>query len=282
MNRIFSRKPLVSATYTMSSNIRSNHCSASRENLKGKVAIVTASTDGIGFAIAKRLAHDGASVVICSRKAQNVSKAVADLKAGGLTNVLGIKCHVASKEDRHTLFAETIKQFGGLDILISNAAVNPEVGGVLDASEDAWDKIFDINVKAAFMLAKEARPLISKRGGGSIVFISSIAGYNPFQLLGAYSISKTTLFGLTKAAAQNVATENIRVNCVAPGVIQTKFSKPLYESETALETALQSIPLKKLGQPDEIAGVVSFLVSEDASYITGETITAAGGMLSRL
>lgn len=136
----------------------------------------------IGLAIAKRLATDGASVMISSRKADNVSRAVAELKAAGCANVAGIKCHVGSRDDRHALFTETVKQFGGLDILVSNAAVNPAVGPVLDASEEAWDKIFEINVKAAFLLAKEAKPLLIARGGGSIVFVSSIAGFNPFPV----------------------------------------------------------------------------------------------------
>lgn len=147
--------------------------------LQGKVAVVTASTDGIGFAIAERLARDGASVVISSRKTNNVEAAVAKLK--GL-KVIGVKCHVSNAEDRKNLYEEAIKKFGGIDILVSNAAVNPEVGSVLDASEQAWDKIFDTNVKAAFLLAKEVLPHLRQRGGGSIVFVSSIAGFQPFDV----------------------------------------------------------------------------------------------------
>lgn len=128
------------------------------------------------------MATDGANVVISSRKATNVSKAIAQLNAEGITNVYGIKCHVGSKEERNALFTETVKQYGGLDILVSNAAVNPTVGGVLDTSEESWDKIFEINVRASFLLAKEARPLIKQRGGGSIIFVSSIAGYSPFSV----------------------------------------------------------------------------------------------------
>lgn len=152
----------------------------------------------------------------------------------------------------------------------------------MEASEKAWDKIFDINVKCAFLLAKEVTPYMIKRNGGSIIFISSIAGLQPFPLLGAYSVSKTALFGLTKAAASDLAQHNIRVNCVAPGIIKTKFSKVFHESEAAKEMALQNVPLKKLGQPKEIASVVAFLASDDGSYVTGENIVAAGGMQSRL
>ncbi|XP_053682945.1 dehydrogenase/reductase SDR family member 4 [Sabethes cyaneus] len=259
-----------------------NLCSkAASSRLQGKVAVVTASTDGIGYAIAERLGQEGAKVVVSSRKEQNVAKAVEQLTKAGL-QVTGIKCHVANAEDRKALFKKAVEKYGGVDILVSNAAVNPEVGAVLDASESAWDKIFEVNVKCAFLLAKEALPYIRQRKGGSIVFVSSIAGFQPFSLLGAYSVSKTALLGLTKAASQDLASENIRVNCIAPGIIRTKFSAALHESQSAQEAALATIPMKRFGESKEIAGVCAFLVSDDASYITGETIIASGGMPSRL
>ncbi|XP_055530611.1 dehydrogenase/reductase SDR family member 4 [Wyeomyia smithii] len=258
-----------------------NLCSKASSRLQGKVAVVTASTDGIGYAIAERLGQEGAKVVVSSRKEQNVAKAVDKLSKAGL-DVAGIKCHVANAADRKALFEKAVQKYGGIDILVSNAAVNPEVGAVLDASEAAWDKIFEVNVKCSFLLAKEALPYIRQRKGGSIVFVSSIAGFQPFSLLGAYSVSKTALFGLTKAASQDLASENIRVNCVAPGIVKTRFSAALHESEGAQEAALSTIPMKRFAEPKEIAGVCAFLVSNDASYITGETIIASGGMPSRL
>lgn len=133
----------------------------------------------IGYAIVQRLASEGAKVVVSSRKADNVKRAVEQLKADGFSNVIGVKCHVGSAEDRHNLFTEAVKHFGGVDILVSNAAVNPAPVQVLDTPESAWDKLFEINVKASFMLAQEAKPLILQRGGGSIVFVSSIAGFVP-------------------------------------------------------------------------------------------------------
>lgn len=192
--------------------------------LEGKVCVVTASSDGIGFAIAKRLGLEGAKVVVSSRKQANVDEAVKSLQNQGIVDVLGVTCHVAKENDRKKLFDETVKRFGGIDVLVSNAAVNPAVGSVLESSEEVWDKIFDVNVKAAYLLAKEVKPFIVKRGSGSIIFISSIGGFQPFDLLGAYSVSKTALFGLTKAAALELVKDKIRVNCVAPGVIETKFS----------------------------------------------------------
>jgi len=153
----------------------------SSRSLDGRVAIVTASTDGIGFSIAERLAQDGAKVVISSRKQKNVDSAVKQLEQKGLL-VTGMVCHVAKEEDREKLIEETVNKFGGIDILISNAAVNPVFGPVLSCPEDAWDKIFDINVKAAFLLAKSTVPHMEKRGKGSIIFVSSIAGFQPISV----------------------------------------------------------------------------------------------------
>ncbi|XP_033219310.1 dehydrogenase/reductase SDR family member 4 [Belonocnema kinseyi] len=249
--------------------------------LEGKVAIVTASTQGIGFSIAKRLAEEGAKVMISSRKEANVNSAVQKLLNEGL-QASGVVCHVANKEDRKRLLDETKAKFGGLDILVSNAAVNPAVGPVLDCSEDVWDKIFDINVKSTYLLMKEARPLLKQGKSPSIIIISSIAGYQPFGLLGVYSISKTALIALCKATYEDLAGDGIRVNCIAPGVIKTKFSQAMYQSESIEETTKSKIPMGRLGLPDEMGGIAAFLASDDASYITGETIVASGGMPSRL
>ncbi|XP_034243408.1 dehydrogenase/reductase SDR family member 4 [Thrips palmi] len=276
------RNAKAAINLTTSVSKYSTAASMANPRLAGKVAIVTASTDGIGFGIARRLLREGASVVVSSRKQKNVDEAVKALQTEGLKSVTGIVCHVGKKDDRSKLFEEAKKKFGGLDILISNAAANPTVGPVLDCEEDAWDKIFDINVKSAYLLSQEALPLLRKRGGGSIVYVASIAGLQPFPLLGAYSVSKTALLGLTKAAAQTLASENIRVNCLAPGVIKTKFAQAITEPETSRDVALQSIPMQRFGTPDEMGGVVAFLCSDDAAYITGETIVASGGMQSRL
>ncbi|KAK9503026.1 hypothetical protein O3M35_011680 [Rhynocoris fuscipes] len=220
--------------------------------LQGKVAVVTASTDGIGFAIAQRLAEEGAKVVI------------------------------SNKDDRKRLFELANDKFGGIDILVSNAGINPDVAQVLDCSEEVWEKIFDINVKCSFLLSKEVLPYLYKRGSGCIVYNASISAFQPFSLLGAYSVSKTALLGLTKAAAEQLAPSNIRVNCVAPGIIETKFSTLLTSNDIAKQTINETVAMKRPGRPEEIASVVAFLCSDDASYITGETIIASGGMKSRL
>lgn len=264
---------------TMSSSAAEHRC----RRLEGKVAVVTASTDGIGLAIAERLGQEGAHVIISSRKQVNVDSALQRLKQQGLS-VEGMVCHAGKKEDRQQLLHKADELFGGVDILVSNAGANPVFGPLFDTSEEAWDKIFEVNVKAAFFLCKEAIPYMEKRGGGSIILVSSILGYDPTELMGAYAVSKTALLGLCKVMAKPCVKKNIRINAIAPGLIKTKFSKAIWrgmEKHQGAETGF-SIPLQRLGMPEECAGAVAFLSSDDSSYITGETIVMAGGMLSRL
>ncbi|KAK2151071.1 hypothetical protein LSH36_376g00012 [Paralvinella palmiformis] len=199
-----------------------------------------------------------------SRKQENVQKAVEKLQAEKL-NVSGM----------------TVKTFGQLDIVVSNAAVNPQMGNILETTERQWDKMLDINIKSAFFLVAEAIPHLEKTRG-SVIFVSSIGGYVPFELIGGYSVCKTALLGLIKAMAPACAEKNIRVNGLAPGIIKTKFSQGLWNTEsTETETSKLTL-MKRLGMPDDISGAAAFLVSDDASYITGETIVIAGGMTSRL
>jgi len=249
--------------------------------LSGKVAIVTASSQGIGYAIAKKLGVDGAHVVVNSRKADKVTKAVESLKSDGIS-VSGLTCHSGLETDRKKLLDKVNCDHGRLDILVCNTGVNPYYGNTLDIPESAYDKIFDINVKSTFMLIKEAVPLIKKSKNGSIVIVSSIAGFESLDKLGIYSVSKTTLLGLTKVLAPELADYNIRINCIAPGIIKTNFSKALWDSPDTSQFLMSHIPLKRAAHPDECAGTVSFLASDDAAYITGETIVVAGGMKSRL
>lgn len=247
------------------------------------MAVVTASTDGIGLAIAERLGQEGAHVIISSRKQANVDSALQQLKQQRLS-VEGMVCHAGKKEDRQHLLHKADELFGGIDILVSNAGANPAFGPLFDTSEEAWDKIFDVNVKAAFFLCKEAIPYMEKRGGGSIILVSSILGYNNIQPMGAYAVSKTALFGLCKVMAKPCAEKNIRVNVIAPGLIKTRFSEVLWKELNKYPGAevVFGISQQRLGTPEECAGAAAFLSSDDASYITGETIVMAGGMLSRL
>ncbi|TKC38202.1 dehydrogenase/reductase SDR family member 4 isoform X1 [Monodon monoceros] len=254
---------------------------ARRNPLENKVALVTASTDGIGFAIARRLAQDGAHVVVSSRKQQNVDRAVATLHREGLS-VTGTVCHVGKGEDRERLVATAVNLHGGVDILVSNAAVMPFFGNLMDVTEEVWDKILDINVKATALITKAVVPEMEKRGGGSVVIVASVGAYRPFPGLGPYNVGKTALLGLTKNLAVELAQRNIRVNCLAPGLIKTSFSRMLWDDQERLESLKATMQIKRIGKPEDCAGIVSFLCSEDASYITGETVVVAGGMPSRL
>lgn len=252
-----------------------------RNPLANKVALVTASTDGIGLAIARRLAEDGAHVVISSRKQENVDRAVATLQGEGLS-VSGIVCHVGKPEDRERLLTTAVKLHQGIDILVSNAAVNPFFGNLMDTTEEVWDKVLSINVKATAMLIKAVVPEMEKRGGGSVVIVGSVAAFTRFPALGPYNVSKTALLGLTKNFAAELASKNIRVNCLAPGLIKTHFSSALWKDGSREDIIKEYLQIRRLGKPEDCAGIVSFLCSEDASYINGETVVVGGGTPSRL
>jgi len=242
--------------------------------LSGKTAIVTASTDGIGFAIAKRLAQDGAKVWISSRKQDNVDAALDELRGMDL-DVDGMVCHVGDRDQRHELIETVMEKDNALNILVSNAAVNPFFGSILDTPEASWDKIFDINVKNAFQLIQECVPYLSQNETSNITTISSIAGYQPMPMLGAYSVSKTALISLSKVLAMELADEGIRVNTVCPGVVKTKFAGAIVEMEDQVS---QQFALKRFAVPDEMSGIVAFLADDErASYITGESYTVSGG-----
>lgn len=248
------------------------------KNLTGKIAVVTASTAGIGYGIALRLGLEGCTVVVSSRKQKNVDEAVQKLQKVGIEAV-GKVCHVASSEQRKSLADFVKKRYARIDIFISNAAVNPALGPILDMGEKELDKVWDINVKAAILLVKEFAPHIPK--GGCIVFVSSISAFSPLPLMGLYSMSKTALLGLTKVLAGELGPD-VRVNCVAPGIVPTHFADFIVRNEAAREEAEGRTAIKRLGTPEDMASAVAFLASDDASYITGEILVVAGGMQSRL
>ncbi|KAB0383342.1 hypothetical protein FD755_005259 [Muntiacus reevesi] len=243
-------------------SVRMASCGVARWNpLANKVALVTASTDGIGFAIARRLAQDGAHVVVSSRKQQNVDRAVATLQGEGLS-VTGTVCHVGKAEDRERLVATAVKLHGGVDILIYNAAVNPFFGNLMDVTEE---------MPQTALLTKAVVPEMAKQGGGSIVIVCSVAAYSPFPSLGPYNVSKTALLGLTKNLAIELAQWNVWVNCLAPGLIKTSFSRMLWEDQAREESIKAAMQIKKIGKPEDYA-----------NYITGETVVVAGGTPSHL
>ncbi|XP_052590246.1 dehydrogenase/reductase SDR family member 2, mitochondrial-like [Peromyscus californicus insignis] len=272
LTQSWKRLPTPVAAHSMRSTSNGANCSL---KLANKVAVVTGSTNGIGFSIARRLAQDGAHVVISSRKQQNVDRAVAMLQKEGLW-VSGTVCHVGKAEDRERLVATALEHCGGVDFLVCVAGVNPLVGGTLKSSEQIWDKILGVNVKAPALLLSRLLPHMENRGQGSVVLVSSVAAYIPLPRLGVYNVSKTALLGLTKTLAVELAPKSIRVNCIVPGYINTDFSQVV---RTKGGVSLFQPPLLspyRVGQPEDCAGLVSFLCSPEASYITGENIAVAG------
>lgn len=243
------------------------------KRFQDKVCVVTASASGIGLAIARRLGQEGGKVVISSRSEKHVLEAVEGLRKEGIT-CEGIVCHVA--KDRKKLINFALEKYGGIDILVNNAAVSTNFGLTMETTEESYDKMMDINVKSPFFLLKEALPHL-KKSKGKVIFVASIAGYRPINLLGVYSMTKTALISLTRTLGTELAASKVRINAIAPGIIKTKFAQGLEESEE-----VKNNPSGRIGYPEDCAGVVAFLCSEDADYIVGETIVVAGGNHARL
>ncbi|KAH8493433.1 hypothetical protein H0E87_020248 [Populus deltoides] len=250
----------------------------SGKRFEGRVVIVTASTQGIGFSTAERFGLEGASVVISSRKQKNVDEAVEKLKAKGI-KVVGVICHVSNAQQRKNLIETTVQKYGKIDVVVSNAAVSPSSDSTLETHESVLDKLWEINVKAAILLLKDAAPHMKK--GSSVILISSIGGYHVHDSLAMYGVTKTALFGLTKVLAAEMA-PHTRVNCIAPGFVPTHFTGFIAGNQALKKSIEDKTLLNRLGTTDDMASAVAFLASDDASYITGETLVVAGGMPSRL
>lgn len=250
---------------------------------ENKLAIITASTAGIGLEIARKLGSEGARAVISSRKESNVQTIEKELLKEGFI-VKGVVCHVGDRKALQNLVQEAVEfGQGKIDILISNAAVNPTIKPLSTIEETTIDTILNINVKSPILLVQECIPYFAK--DASIVFNSSYAAFQPVNRLDAlrmYAISKTALLGVTKAFAIELGKKGIRVNCVAPGFILTKLSAKILENQKFKTELIQSIPLRRLGQTQDVANLVAFLVSKEAEFITGETIVISGGLQSRL
>jgi NAD(P)-dependent dehydrogenase (short-subunit alcohol dehydrogenase family) len=246
-------------------------------DLNGKVAIVTGSTRGIGRAIAQRLAERGARVVVSSRKADAVAQTAAELTDRG-HEVIGIPAHVGRKEELRALVDGTLAHWGGVDILVSNAAVNPYFGPLEKIEDDAYDRIMNSNVRSTLWLANMAFPSIAERGGGAAIFMSSIAGMSGTGAIGAYAISKAALLQLARNLAVEWGPRRIRVNCLAPGIVKTDFARALWENPAIADPSVTRTALRRLGEPDDIAGAAVFLASRAGAYVTGQVIVIDGGI----
>ncbi|CDW74099.1 dehydrogenase reductase sdr family member 4 [Stylonychia lemnae] len=235
---------------------------------KDKVCLVTASTQGIGFAIAKRMAEEGAFVYICSRKEKNVKEALDKLK--GL-KVEGYPCHIGLKEQRLALLKKIEEKHGRLDVLVCNQAASTHFGSQMDISEGSFDKMWDLNVKSIFYLIKESKELLKKGGKQSnVLVVSSVGGKGPNYTIGVYNMTKAALDNMVVWLAQELIPDDIRLNAISPGLIKTEFSGPLWKDN-------QGVPAKSLGESDQIASVAATMCSDDGSFVNGENYAVHGG-----
>jgi len=245
--------------------------------LDGKVAIITGSSRGIGRSIAETMARLGAKVVVSSRKAEPCEEVAAAIKAeGGEATV--IPCNIGRRDEVEVLVAKTKAHWGQVDILVCNAAVNPSYGPMGDLTDEAFDKIMGSNVKSNLWLCNLVMPDMAKQGGGAVVIVSSIAGLRASPMLGGYGIPKAADFALARNLAAEWGPKNVRINCIAPGLVKTDFAKALWEDAERLKKRNDATPLRRIGAPEEIGGIAAFLASPAASFITGQVIVADGGV----
>ena len=246
-------------------------------DLDGKVAVVTGSTRGIGKAIAEEMATHGARIVISSRRAGACDVVAAEINAAG-GKAIGIPCNISDKAMLKNLFVKTRKAWGHIDILVSNAAVNPHFGPAMEIPDRAFEKIMDANVKSNQWMAKMVGPEMAKRKDGVIIIISSIGGLRGSSMLGAYTISKAANMQMTRNLAVELGPSNVRVNCIAPGLVKTEFARALWENPKHAKKRLAETPLRRLGEPRDIAGMAIYLASQAGAWTTGQTFIVDGGV----
>jgi NAD(P)-dependent dehydrogenase (short-subunit alcohol dehydrogenase family) len=248
-------------------------------DLSGKVAVITGSSRGIGRAIAERMAEHGARVVISSRKAAPCAEVADAINAKhGAGRAIVVPANISSKEDLQRLVDETLRQFGRIDVLVCNAASNPYYGPQAGIADEQFRKILDNNIVANHWLISMAAPQMIERQDGSIIIVSSIGGLRGSPIIGAYCISKAADMQLARNLAVEYGPHNVRVNCIAPGLIRTDFAKALWEDEALLAKRNTTTPLRRIGEPDEIAGAAVYLASKAGSFMTGQSLVIDGGV----
>jgi NAD(P)-dependent dehydrogenase (short-subunit alcohol dehydrogenase family) len=244
-------------------------------DLTGKVAIVTGASRGIGAAIAGAFAAAGARLVLASRKTEGLEP-VADQIRGSGGEAIAVACHTGRAADVEALVAQAREAYGGVDILVNNAATSPHFGPLLEASEPQWDKTYEVNVKGYVHAIRACVPLMRERGGGRVINVASVAGMIPHSGLGVYGVTKAAVIMLTKTLAAELAPD-IRVNAIAPGLIETKFSEVLWSTPELQEKALHAIPLHRIGQTDDLVGAALYLASDASGFTTGSVMIVDGG-----
>lgn len=251
-------------------------------DVSGKVAIVTGASRGIGEAIARALAKHGAKVVIASRKLDGLTPVADSIRKDG-GEATAIPCHAGDEAQIKALVEKTVATYGKVDILVNNAATNPYFGPLMNTEWSAWDKTFDVNTKGYFMGAREViKHLQARNAPGSIVNIASIAGLGAAAFQGVYGMSKAAVISMTQTLAFEIGGSGIRINAIAPGLVETKFAGALLQNDDAVKRMESGTPVRRIGQPDDIAGLALFLASDASNFITGQTLVADGGQRIRM
>ena len=245
-------------------------------DLKDKVAVITGSTKGIGKAIALRMAEQNAKVVISSRNQDACDEVAGEIREQG-GEAIAIACNINYKEQMQELVTKTEEQLGNIDILVCNAAINPFFGPSQEIPDTAFDKIMHANIGSVHRLCQLIIPGMAEAGGGAVIIVSSIGGLKGTSALGAYAISKAADMQIARNLAVEWGPKNIRVNCIAPGLVRTDFARALWENPEIYEATVSKYPLRRIGEPDEIAGAAVFLASAAGSFTTGQTIVIDGG-----
>jgi NAD(P)-dependent dehydrogenase (short-subunit alcohol dehydrogenase family) len=245
-------------------------------DLSGKVALITGSSRGIGKAIAQQLAAHGAKVVISSRKLDSCEAVAADITASGGT-AFAHACHVGHKAELQGLIDATVARWGKIDIVVGNAASNPTFGPSIDTPDEAWEKVFKTNVLSNVWLCNMTLPAMAARRDGAIIIVSSVGGLIGSAYLGAYCVSKAADMQLVRNLAVEWGPHNIRINCIAPGIIRTHFSRALWADPDRAAAFAKLNPLRRLGDPDDVAGLAVLLASRAGSFMTGQTLVVDGG-----
>jgi len=247
-------------------------------SLAGKVAIVTGGSRGIGRSIAIGLAEHGADVAIAARKPEALAEAVAAIRATG-RRAIAVPTNVRKIDELRALVDQTVAQLGRLDVLVNNAGTNPFYGRVENMDERAFDAIMDTNVKAVHFLSNFAREAMLQQGGGAIINVSSVGGFAASDVIGGYSVSKAALIMLTQVQAKTWGRDGIRVNCIAPGLVQTEFARALWDDPKFRKVSEDAAALHRIAAPDEMAGAVVYFASAASSFVTGQTLVMDGGRL---
>jgi NAD(P)-dependent dehydrogenase (short-subunit alcohol dehydrogenase family) len=245
-------------------------------DLSGKVALITGSTKGIGQAIAERMAELGARVVISSRNQDACDEVAASIRNKG-HEAIAVACNINYKEQLQNLVDRSREQLGPIDVLVCNAALNPYYGPAQNIPDEAFDKIMRANIGSVHKLCQMVIPDMAERGGGSVIIVSSIGGLKGTDKLGAYAISKAADMQISRNLAVEWGPKNVRVNCIAPGLVRTDFARALWENPETYAATVKRYPLRRIGEPDEIAGAAVYLASAAGSFTTGQTIVVDGG-----